>query len=284
MRVAGGDEALVQHIRGGGKAGVQIAHHPFFGRLALGQTAFAQFREIRSAPAHVLHAGVEGVIVGAAFHQRRAGHIATHAGAGAVGSQTGERVHREGQAFELDDQRGDGVFGRLLVHGRYRQDGLAHIHRLIGQDLAFDPRQARHIVRRQDAHHARNLQRLGGVDAQHPRVGNRAGEQTAEHHAVHLEILCVLRRAGHLGADVGRGVVLANQGVSHRGSPASWGWDSCSVTAVRRCPSWRPGRVRRWCGDGPRRHPWRPGLPGWRHPAPACRAAWKCWHQWGALP
>src|SRR5690606_9366643 len=72
-----------------------------------------------------------------------------------------------------------------------------------------------HVVRRQHAEHALHRKRLGVVDVAHPCMRHRRQHQAADHHAVHAEILRVLRLAGDLAVHVRRHEILAEQLVSH---------------------------------------------------------------------
>ncbi len=111
------------------------------------------------------------------------------------------------------------VRGELLGVGRDRENRLADEHGLVREDRVLRHREARHVVGREHAVHARHRKRRARVDTGYARVRQRAREKLAEHHAVDAEVLRVLRAARDFGFDVGRGEVLAEQLVGHRRAP-----------------------------------------------------------------
>ena len=189
------------------EAGIKIAIGPFFGGLAHRQVAFAGRRKVARRPLD----GLE--------FDPRIGDVAVGPGRGAGRMQAVERIDHERQRLVFDLDEVDGILGELLGFRRDREDRVADVERLVGQDRIVGRRECRHVICRDDAEHALQLERGRAVDALHLGVRHRAREHAAEHHAVGAVVLRVFRLAGDLAVDVGRGEILADQIVCHLTPP-----------------------------------------------------------------
>ena len=126
------------------------------------------------------------------------------------GTQALERIDDKRQRLEIELDALDRLGRRRLVNRGDGQNRLALIERLVRQ-RALGAAQVGKVVGRQDRLDAGQRERSARVDAADARVRHRAEEQLREQHALDAIVLRVLRAAGHLGDEVGRRVVLADE-------------------------------------------------------------------------
>ena len=200
MRQRGRDEAFLVHHLALLELRLDVAEVPFLGRLAHGQLTILDAREIGGGPFQL----------GRRQSRQRADVESVTARVLASGKQALQRIEREWQRLVVDLDLLDGVLGGLLRQRGHGEDGLTHVHGLLGERGREARRAGRNVVGRDHAQHAFHLERFGRVDVLDARMRHGAGEQPAEHHAVGTKILGVLGRARDLGHHVVRNEVLAD--------------------------------------------------------------------------
>ena len=241
---AGGDEALVDHHGGFLESRVHVAVGPFGDRLAHGELALTDRRKVRGGPLDRLD------------RDASARDVAVAAGIGSAGVQALQRIECEGQGFQVQFDQVDGILRGGLVHGGHRENGLAHVTGLVGQDRRrrrAGRLRRRNVIGGQYRVHAFQGQCGRHVDIAHPRVGHRTGQQLAEEHSLGAKILRVLGLPGHLAPHIRRHEITANQRISHvvlpfffdigergRFAPA----DAIEITTKTGARSRQPGRGR----------------------------------------
>ncbi len=190
------------------------------------------------------------------------------------------RVDDDGQRLVVDQDRGDAVGRGVAGRRDDRRDLLALVHDRVGrQDHLHVTGEGRHPVELvglqglavDHGEDARDLERLGRVDALDRRVGIRAAHDVQPQLAGQVDVLDVLARA----ADEAR-VLLALDGVAHApdlGAGAELAGRFFGRHVARFSPLSRPRPVRpRLPGLRPSRQP----RPGPTRPREACRrpAGW----------
>ena len=123
-----------------------------------------------------------------------------------------------------------------LVNRGDGENRLALIERLVRQ-RALGAAQVGKVVGRQDRLDAGHRERGARVDAADARVRHRAEEQLREQHALDAIVLRILRAAGHLGDEVGRRVVLADELLVRHGILGSANYSRFHAWDRLRCQS-----------------------------------------------
>ena len=195
--MTGGHESLVEHQRRVCESRFEVTVRPLRRRLAHRQGAVLRRREVLLGPFDFLNTL-------AGDHR-----VAIRARVGSARAQALQRIHRERQRLEVHLDLGDRVLcGRLVDRGD-RQNRLAHVMGLVGEDGVPGCRNRRHVIGGQHGHDALHPQCFRRIDAAHPSVRHGTQEQPAEQHAVGTKIFCVLRAPRHLGPQIGWHEVLA---------------------------------------------------------------------------
>ncbi len=202
VRNAARDEGLVQDELGLREARLDIPVYPVLSRLAHGHPP-VRLREVRGRPLDRLQL------------QSLRADIAVEARIRSIGMQALQRIDGERQRLQIQLDLLDGILRRRLIHRCYREDGLTDVLRLFGENGRIGRWHRRHLIGQQHAHDSRHAQCRGNVDAPDEGVRHGTGEQSAENHAVRPKVLRIFRLSRHLGHDVGRDEVLAQELVGH---------------------------------------------------------------------
>ena len=203
---AGGDKALVEHRGGFLEPGVHVTVGPFGNRPAHGKLAFSRGGKVGRRP-------LDGLRFDAP-----AGDIAVTAGVGPARVEALQRIEREGERLKIQFDEVDGVLGRGFVHGSHRQNGLAHVAGFVGQDRRL--RRAGRLCGGNVVGGKHRVDTVKGqgrrrIDAAHPGMGHRAGEELAEKHALGPEIFRVLGLSSYLAAYIRRHEIVTQERIRH---------------------------------------------------------------------
>ncbi len=156
------DEGLVEHERGGGEAGLEVAVAPLLHGLADGQRAVGGSGEVGRRPLEALDRRPRRRLTGRG-RRGDAPHVAFGPRVRTAGTQAFQRIGGERQRLDVEIDELDGLGREVLADGRQRQNRLALVERLVRQG-PFDAAQVGQIVGRDDAAHAGQGQ--GAVEAQ----------------------------------------------------------------------------------------------------------------------
>src|SRR5262249_18041006 len=186
-RRAAGGEAFLKDELCRLEAGIEIAVAPLFGRLAERQLVVTRGSEITGLP-------LDGLQV-----DLRPRHVAVGACVGPAREQAFQWIGDMRQLLEVDLDSLDRLCRNLFALGRDREDRVADVERLVlGEDRGLWRWKLWHVVSRQDAEHALDLERRRRIDAADLGVRDWAGERLAEHHALGTEVLGVFGPASDL--------------------------------------------------------------------------------------
>ena len=218
-----GMKRFVEDEIGLAKAGVDIAVRPLNTWLAERHLTLVSAREVLRRPLHGLQLAADE-------------HIAVASSVRAGGPQAVERIDHKWQRLEIERDSLDRLGGGEFTDGGHGENGFALVERLVGQRhfrrqrwprvrTSAGFRRSGKIVGGQDAFDPGHRQRRAGVDPSHAAVRHRAQEQLAERHPVNAVVFRVFRATGHLGDQVGRRVIAADQFVvRHRLYGYSFSW------------------------------------------------------------
>ena len=203
-----GVEGLVEHECRVTESGLDVAVAPLAPRVAERQRAVGRRGKGLRAPLHRGDLAADKC-------------VALQPGVRAAGTQAGHRVDHERQRLEIQPDELDGGRRRGFVDGGNGENRLALVDGFVGEGaLGGEPTlgrgHGREVIGRQHGLHAGQRQRGPRVDPAHAAVRHGAQQQLAEEHAVGAEVFRVLGAAGHLGDQVGRRVVAADElGIGH---------------------------------------------------------------------
>ncbi len=168
-----------------------VADRPLGVGRAHGKLVLGFFREILGGPLDLLD--LVPILEG----------VSSVSGIGTARPQALERIDDERKGLEIDLDLLDGEGRRVLVDRRDREDGLALVHRLVGEGSFVERAVGRRkIIGGEDGLHAFHRERRAGVEASYPRVGHGTQQELGEEHPLSPEILRVTGFPRHFGDEI----------------------------------------------------------------------------------